>query len=191
MKNEIEKIKKQYEKFQKDYNKKNYNDCAKVIVGFKIMTHIIFKLPKAIKEKNSKSDNKDENSLYKNKSVFDYIEEPNFEYNDEIERISEKIEQKINGVNRRIKNIRQKTNPFNWIKKIIDRIRKKDTKLLIDGNNVECEINKKSEFEETRKNFINSLISSSYINEVKIKDSNEKIKKDLKVEKKINTNIQK
>ena len=116
MKDEMEKIKNQYEKFQKEYNKKNYNDYAKVIVGFKIIKHVVFKLPKAMKEKNFKSENNNENPLYKNKSIFDYIEEPEFEYNDEVERISEKIEQKMNKTNSTIKSIRQKTNPFFWIK---------------------------------------------------------------------------
>lgn len=185
MKNEIEKIKDQYEKFQKEYNQKTYNDCAKVIVGFKMMTHIIFKLPKAIKEKNSKSDNKNENPLYKNKSVFDYIEETNFEYNDEIERIANKIEQRVNVVDKTIKNIKQKTNPFNWIKKIIDGIRKNHTKLLIEGTNTEKELDKKSEFEETRHNFISSLGNGISINNTKGKEGNERIDNHIEIEKEL------
>lgn len=183
MKNKIEKLKNQYEKFQKDYNKKNYNDCAKVIVGFKIITHIVFKLPKAIKEKNSKSDNKNENPLYKNKSVFDYIEKPNFEYNDEIEHIAKKIEQKVDVIDKTIKNIKQKTNPFNWIKKIIDIIKKNHTKLLIEGSNTEKRLDKKTEFEETRHNFISSLRNGSSINNTKEQERNEKIDNHKEIEK--------
>lgn len=131
------KIKDRYEKFKRDNNKQTYNDCAKIIVGFKIVKHIIFKLPKAIEEKKNDTSPKKQNSLYKKESVFDYLEEPDFDYRKEVEKVSDKMEEAFDKGSKIMRKIREKTSPFYWLKKFIAMIKNRNTKLLTDGNSKE------------------------------------------------------
>ena len=85
MKSEMGKIKYKYEQIKKANTKQTCNDCAMIIVGFKILKHAVFKFPKAIEEKKKHQDTPQESSLYKNTSVFDYLENPDFEFYEEVE----------------------------------------------------------------------------------------------------------
>lgn len=175
MENKMQEIKNKYKTFQQNYNKKSYNDYAKFIVGFKTIKHAIYKLPNAISEKKSEKQNNNENQLYNNHSLFDYIEDPTFNYNDEVERVSKKIEQKVDIINKKVKKIRQKMNPIYWIKLVIEKFRKKDTKLLPEGKNYENEVDNKSNFKEKRKMFIDSLSVSNTTDNINQKDINSNI----------------
>ena len=183
MKSKISKIKEKYDNFNKKYNKETYSECAKVIVGVKTIKYAIFKLPEAIQAK--KNDTNDyQNSLYKNNSVLDYIENPDFEYDEEVERISNIIEDNVNKVNQFINKAKKLTNPLYWIKKLINKIRNNNVKLLGEGSNLKSQEEIKSTFREDRDNFIENL---KYVSNEEVltenKQSNfQKIKQEIQQE---------
>lgn len=178
--NEFKNIKDKVENFENNYNKQGYTDCAKVIVGVKLIGHIIYHLPKAYKEKkNSINNNENSNPLYKKNSVFDYIEEPNFEYDDEVKKVADNIEKKATKLDEGIKNIQQKTSIFYWIKKFINKITKKDTrKLLVEKSNSENKFENQNETKKDRDNFRNSII----VNPKKLAQNENKLENETKKE---------
>ena len=157
LKDKYDKLKDGYGKINKYNNKQIYNDCARIIVGFKMVGHIVLKLPKAIEQKKKDETNTNENSFYKNESVFDYLEEPGFEFNEEVERISEKIEQKMDSDNNEIKKFRERTSILYWIKIVIIKIKNRNQKMLGEWSKEEQTIDRKNKQEEKRHEFIEGL----------------------------------
>ena len=120
----------QYKQIEHEQRKQEDETIARIIVGFKSIKHMVYHLPKAYDEKKH-----DENSEYK--SVIDYIEDPEFDYNQEVERISNKIEEKRNSLNEKTMKIQKfflRMNPIylaiQVFKKTIERIRANKVKRL-------------------------------------------------------------
>ena len=150
-------LKDKYAELKKNNNKQIYDGCAKVIVGFKIAKHLIFTLPKAREKMEMDKEVDNKSSLYKNESVLDYLEEPGFEWKEEVERISDKIEQKMDSVNDKMTKFREKTSVFYWIKTLISKIKNRNIKMLQEGRSEELPIEENNRTQEKRIKFIGEL----------------------------------
>ncbi len=161
MPNKISDLVSKYKKIKEDQRKKDYETIAKYIVGYKTLKHVVFHLPKAYNEKKH-----DNNSA--NKSVADYIDEPDFDFQEEVERISEKIEEKDKFIKDKVNTVKKAyniINPLYWIfvlgKKIVHHVQNRKTKKLNspeekNESNNPIETNNSKQNDE-RKNFLNDL----------------------------------
>ena len=178
MENKIEEIRDKYKNLKKNMNREHYETYAKIIVGGKLLKHMVYKLPNAIRNKKNDKGNAKKNSLYKNNSVLDYIEDPDFDYNKEVEEITNKIELKMEKTNKTINSIRQKMSVFYWIKKLIEKVKNRDVKLIESKNVSDNEKENERNFQKNRINFIENIKINENIN-VKRENANKKENEEL------------
>ena len=140
------------------------NSVATFWIGTKAVGHMVKQLPMAISKKSQAKKNGEANP-----EIFDYIEDPEFDWNEETKKISGKVEKFFE----KLEEIPKKFNPIYRIKKIYEKIsgsiRDKNIKKLPSGQEVEKQSEENVEGKRTK--FVEELSKGVPTLEMQKKDS--------------------